>query len=62
MIKPKALEQLSVADWTEVAGVCVSLSCVVESLHQALVPSAVSHTEHVPQLMGCYFDHSLKNH
>ena len=47
MIELETLEQLPIADWAKVEGVCIRLFQVISALHKTLVPGAMSHAEHV---------------
>lgn len=52
--------QFSIANWTKVKRVCIGLFQVIGTLHETLIPCAMTHSKHMSKFMSTNLDHSQK--
>ena len=61
MIPFDALVKFSVTNWTEIAGMSISLIQVVRAFHKALIPSTMAKSKHVTKFVSRNFANSHKH-
>jgi hypothetical protein len=62
VVEFKTFVKFPIANGTKVRRMTISLLKMIGALHEALVPGAMTHAEHVSKFVSTNFDNSLKSH